>query len=364
MILAYKYRLKDRRAIKQLSQLAWAANQVWNFCVATQKETQRRWRLGYKTNWLSHFDFNKLTSNSSKELGIHAQSINSVCDQFVKSRDQHRACPKFRHSNGSKRSLGWVPFQAQSRKINGNSITYLGHTYKFFGAKRRPLPEKVKGGVFAEDGRGRWYVIFYVETEKVKQPIGLGEIGIDLGLKTLATCSDGHKIENPKVLKKYEKKLATAQRAGNKHRVKAIHAKIKNTRRDFLHKTSFELVKNYTAIAVGNVSSSKLAKTKMAKSVLDAGWSTFRNMLRYKASRHGVTYLEVDEKFTTQICSHCGCKSASGRPKGIADLGIREWQCSECGVSHDRDVNAAKNILAISGLSAQPRADGSRLLAG
>jgi transposase len=108
-------------------------------------------------------------------------------------------------------------------------------------------------------------------------------------------------------------------------------------------------------IAVGDVSSIKLTKTRMAKSVLDAGWGGFREKLRYKARRHGVQYVDVDEKFTTQTCSSCGDIPPSS-PKGMDALGIREWQCSSCGVTHDRDVNAARNILAL-GLSAGPLAE-------
>jgi transposase len=100
----------------------------------------------------------------------------------------------------------------------------------------------------------------------------------------------------------------------------------------------------------------------MAKSVTDASWSTFKNLLRYKASRHGGKFVEVDERFTTQICSSCGDKPKT-RPRGIADLGIREWRCSSCGANHDRDVNAAKNILMI-GRSVTPLAEESRVAYG
>ena len=97
---------------------------------------------------------------------------------------------------------------------------------------------------------------------------------------------------------------------------------------------------------IGNVSSKALAKTKLAKSVLDAGWSSFKTMLRYKCENAGVWFEEVSERYTTQACSCCGCIS-SNSPKGRAGLGIREWTCPECGALHDRDVNAAKNILAL-----------------
>jgi IS605 OrfB family transposase len=359
--MTHKYRLKGKRAARLLRRYAWAANQVWNFCVATQRETQNRWRRGSKTSWLTCFDLQKLTSGSSRDLGLNAQSVQSVCDQFVKSRDQHRRCPRFRRSGGSRRSLGWVPFKKQSRQVNSSSVTYLGHTFRFFGAKRRPLLSTVKGGCFVEDALGRWWVCFHVEVADARAS-GAGEVGIDLGLKHLAVTSDGEKVEALRSYRKWEARLATAQRAGNRRRAKVICAKIANVRRDHLHKASSKIASGNRLIAVGNVSSSKLAKTRMAKSVLDAGWSTFREMLRYKASRHGAKYLEVDERFTTQTCSLCGALPPE-RPRGIAGLGIREWKCSSCGVIHDRDVNAAKNILALA-LSAQRPAEESRVAYG
>jgi IS605 OrfB family transposase len=357
MILTYKYRLKGHRVARSLREFSWAVNQVWNFCTASQRKVQEIYKLGSYKKWPSHFDLQKLTKGTSKELGLHAQTVQCVDEQFSKSRDQHKKCPKFRKSSGSKRSLGWVPFKEQSRQVSMNSITYLGHTYKFFGAKRSPLPSNATGGCFVEDSSGKWWVCFYVKVGGL--PTGVGEVGVDLGLKTLATTSDGEKIENPTSYRKLEEKLSIAQRANNSKRAKAIHTKIKNQRKDYLHKASAKLADANRLIVVGNVNAAGLAKTRMAKSVLDAGWSTFRDMLRYKASRHGATFLEVDESFTTQTCSTCGSRPES-RPKGIAGLGIREWVCSDCGASHDRDVNAARNILMI-GRSAAPRVDESRV---
>ncbi len=138
-------------------------------------------------------------------------------------------------------------------------------------------------------------------------------------------------------------KLAFAQRAGKTHRVRAIHAKIANRRRDFLHQFSTRLVRGYDTIFVGNVSAAALVKTLHAKSVLDASWSAFRTMPRYKCDFAGAAFVEVNEAFSTQTCSACAARSG---PKGIAGLGIREWICSECGAVHYRNVNVAKNILA------------------
>lgn len=357
MILTYKYRLKGKRLERKLRKYVLIINNIWNYCVEIQKATQRRWREGANVHWLKQWDFQRLCGGTSRELGIHSQSIQNVCYQFTRNRDIQRKCPRFRHSSGPKRSLGWVPFQKQGRKITSESITYMNQTFRFFGTKRRPLPANAKGGDFVEDARGCWWVCFHVEIKEDKTA-GPGAIGIDLGLEHLATLSTGQQIECPKPYRKWETKLSTAQRAHNKRRVSAIGTKIGRIRKDYLHKISNSIVRENKMIVVGNVNVSSLTKTRLAKSVLDAGWSTFRNMLRYKASRHGALFLEVDERFTTQTCSSCGALPPE-RPKGIAGLGIRSWKCSSCGAIHDRDVNAAKNILMI-GLSAQPRVDENR----
>lgn len=361
--LTYKYAVKGKRSVRLLRRYAFSVNQVWNFCVETQRKVQRNYRDGLQPSWPSQYDLQHLTASTSRDLRLHAQSVQDVCAQFVRSRDLHKTYPRFRRSGkGPKRSLGWVPFQAQSRRIGPSFVRYLGHDFHFFGSKRRPLEAvTVKGGCFVEDARGCWWVCLHVIVPDDKRS-GIGAVGIDLGLKTLGTLSTGSKIEPIRSYRTSEAKLATAQRANNKRRIRALHAKIANVRRDYLHKQSTRLIQQFGAIYVGNVARKGLGKTKFAKSALDAGLSTFCNMLRYKASRHGAYYAEVDERFTTQICSKTGTLPPE-RPKGIADLGIREWWCSACGEIHDRDVNAAQNILTF-GLSAQPPVVESRAAHG
>ena len=168
------------------------------------------------------------------------------------------------------------------------------------------------------------------------------EAGIDLGLKTIATLSDSTELNRENLTKTHEIKLAMAQRANKKKLTTAIHAKIKNKRKDWTHKQTTRLVKEYDLIGVGDVSPSKLKKTRMAKSVSDAGWSSFRTMLAYKAVMLGVEMIAVKENFSTVTCSVC--KGRTG-PKGLSGLGVREWMCSECGAVHKRDVNSARSIL-------------------
>lgn len=202
---------------------------------------------------------------------------------------------------------------------------------------------ELRAGSFNEDSKGHWYFNVVVKFDKSALE-NTKSVGIDLGCKEAATDSNGDKVKG-REFRRLEHKLAAAQRAGNKKRARAIHLKIKNRRKDALHKYSRQLVNDNGFIFVGDVSSSKLTKTKMAKSVNDAGWYMLKTMLKYKSDHACIVFEEVNEKYTTQTCSSCGSMPPE-RPKGIAGLGIREWVCSECGAHHDRDVNAAKNILA------------------
>lgn len=344
MILTYKFRIKDATAGKHLARLAWGSNQVWNFCVATQREAEKRWKAGAPAKWPSAFDLIKLCTGSAAELGLHSDTVQTICRQFAASRDLHKRCPRFRASGGPKRALGWVPFVSRAVKIDGACAIYLKRPFYFW--KSRDIPEGgFKAGSFVQDARGRWYVCFQCEVSDVLAT-GNGEIGIDLGLKAVATCSDGTVVPALRHYRQYEAALAVAQRARNKHRVQAIHAKIANARRHHLHEWSSKIARENELIVVGNVSPSRLAKTKMAKSILDASWSMLRNQLRYKASRHGARYVEADERWTSQTCSRCGINPDSS-PKGMRALGMRLWVCSGCGASHDRDVNAARNSLSV-----------------
>jgi putative transposase len=207
--------------------------------------------------------------------------------------------------------------------------------------RRRDLSQPIKTGCFAEDARGRWYLSLQVEIAE-SQTCGAGEIGVDLGLSTLATLSDGRKIENPRHFKKYKSALAKAQRARNKKRVQGIYAKIANARRHYLHVQTTKLVRENRLIVIGNVVAKYLPYRSQRKSAVDASWSEFRSQLRYKASRHGARYVEADETGSTASCSACGAPSG---PKGQKGLQVRAWVCHCCHTRHDRDVNAAINLL-------------------
>ena len=336
-----KLRIKDKN-LKVLDQLASEVNFVWNYVND----------LGFKYlkrtgEFLSSYDIDKYTKGASKECGLHSQTIQAISAELVTRRKQFKKAKlKWRVSNkkSARRSLGWIPFKKVAIKYADGYVQYGKHQFKLwdsYGLSKY----NVKTGSFVEDSRGRWYVCLVVDNATTIKSKGKTSIGIDLGLKDLATCSDGLKLKAPKIYREYEQKLGIAQRAKNKNRVRSVHAKIKNIRQNMLHQFTRKLVNDHAMIIVGNVNAKALAQTKLAKSVLDASWTTLRTMLKYKCENAGVLFEEVNEAYTTQTCSCCGSRLSS--PKGRAGLGIREWQCMECGTLHDRDINSALNILAL-----------------
>lgn len=340
-------RVKDKHAAL-LRQMAWEVNQVFNLAnEITSAAYSNAGAFGAQIpRWLSAYDVQKQTAGLRKEKGylIDSASIQEVIASHGKARKQFkRAKLRWRISGGAKRSLGWIPFKTGFAKWEKGQVKFAGKLFSVWDSYG--LNDfKLRAGSFSEDSRGRWYFNAAVDYE-VQPTEGTQAVGIDLGLKDTATASNGEKLTAGRFYRDLESALGKAQRANKKRRVKAIHAKIKNRRKDALHKFSTAIVNANAAIFVGDVSSRKLVKTKMAKSVLDAGWAMLKTQLEYKAIARSVVFEIVNENYSTQACSCCGCISANS-PKGRAGLRIREWTCDECGASHDRDINAAKNILA------------------
>ncbi|GAA4634098.1 RNA-guided endonuclease TnpB family protein [Actinoallomurus vinaceus] len=216
----------------------------------------------------------------------------------------------------------------------------------------RPLPAEPSSVMVVKDAAGRYFVSFVVQVGEQPLPPVEAETGIDLGLGHFAVLPDGRKVDSPRFLCRAEKKLKRLQRAlarkqsGSNNRDKARlavarqHVKIADARREFHHQLSTELIRENQAIYVEDLAVNGLARTRLAKSVHDAGWSSFLAMLEYKAALYGRTFHRINRWFpSSKLCSTCGARQEA------MPLNVRSWTCP-CGAVHDRDVNAAKNILA------------------
>ncbi|GIN56474.1 RNA-guided endonuclease InsQ/TnpB family protein [Lederbergia ruris] len=215
----------------------------------------------------------------------------------------------------------------------------------------RPLEGIIKQLIVKRQGN-RWYAIFCVEGQAPPTTLDIhNAIGIDVGINKYAVLSNGLEYENPRFLRKKEKQLKKTQRRLSKkkkgsanyfkqvQRVRQLHEKVGNQRRDFLHKLSYNLTKEYSVIAVENLNIRNMVRNrKLAKSISDAGWGMFRNMLTYKCERNGGVLIKVDPKFTSQDCSSCTNLVKKS-------LSIRTHICTKCGMILDRDHNASRNIL-------------------
>ncbi|MEV5085457.1 RNA-guided endonuclease TnpB family protein [Streptomyces sp. NPDC056159] len=218
----------------------------------------------------------------------------------------------------------------------------------------RELPSAPSSVTVVKDAAGRYFASFVVQTDSSEVlPKTTCEVGVDLGLTHFAVLSDGRKVSSPKYLRRAERRLRKAQQAlsrkqkGSSNRKKAVarvarlHARVADARRDHHHKLSTQLIRESQAVYVEDLSVKGLARTRLAKSVHDAGWAQFVTMLEYKAQRYGRTFAKVDRWLpSSQTCHVCGVID------GPKPLIVREWTCGGCQTIHDRDVNAARIILA------------------
>jgi IS605 OrfB family transposase len=351
-----RFRVK-RESYPWLNAAAIEVNATWNFANERASTT-----LGNLGKWLSGFDLNNQTAGATEYMKrIGADTIQRVNTEYAAKRNAVRKQKlRWRVSRGTRRSLGWIPFKAASLKRKGNALRFAGKMFRVFERERL---EGVtwRDGCFAQDAVGDWWLSLPV-TVNVEQNIAPREaVGIDLGLKAVATTSDGDVLEAARFYRNVEQEIAQAQRRGHRRQAKRLHRKAARRRADALHKFSRKIVDSYQKIVVGDVSAPKLVKTKMAKSILDSGWGMLKNMLDYKSQQAARTFSVVSEKYTSAACSSCG--SLSG-PRGVNGLVVRAWVCVDCGESHDRDMNAARNILARAEVSASVRGNESLHHAG
>ncbi len=349
-----KLRIKDKHAA-QLNILAGAVNFVWNY--VNELSFKHLKRTG---QFFSAYDLAVYTKGAGDYLNLHSQTLQAISETHAKSRKQFKKAKLNWRTNNPKakrRSLGWIPFKKTAVKhlsTRQSGKKSLKSTIQLSLAKGKKLIidlwdsynlslYDINTCELVQDNRSHWYACITVkEFPKIK--CGTGEVGIDLGCKDSAVSSNGD-VLTTKLTHQYAEKLAIAQRAKNKKRVRAIHAKIKNTRQDLIHKFTSKLVKANSLIVVGQIKSTSFISSKLAKSVYDAGWFEIRRQLDYKCANAGCHYIEVNEAYSTQTCSCCGSRQDS--PKGKSGLGIRAWFCRSCKTTHNRDVNGAKNILAV-----------------
>jgi IS605 OrfB family transposase len=324
-----------------LNAAAVEVNQVWNFANATSYKAARPFAGPAK--WLSGYDLDKLAAGASQYFEkIGSDTIQRVNAEFATRRRQFKKAKlRWRVSRGTRRSLGWIPFKGVQLKRKGSSLRFAGKAFRVFESE---LLEEVKwkSGCFAQNAVGDWWLCVAAERAVAQIRATHDAVGLDLGLKETVATSDGYKLAAGHFYRHIEQRIAQAQRRAHPRQAKRLHRTAARRRKDALHKFSRKIVNQYQRIIIGDVSSTQLAKTRMAKSVLDAGWGMLKAQLQYKGQQAGRCVHVVSERNTTRTCSSCG--SLTG-PTGLDRLAVRVWTCSGCGDTHDRDVNAARNIL-------------------
>lgn len=329
-------RLKVKReAYPWLEAAAIEVNKVWNWAAEYSRSRIRNglcapsgFAMTYMAKgWAAGFE--RIDCNAIHQVLIHYAQKRQIAK---------RQKLKWRVSGGSRRSLGWVPVKRSCLRKKGNSLRFCGKTFRVFESERISAWHS---GCFAQDSCGDWWLCLPVDAHVEAQKASHDAVGVDLGLKETAVTSDGDRLES-RNFRRFEPRIAQAQRRGHKKQAKRLSRKASRCRADGMHKFSTALVQKYQRIFVGDVSSSKLIKTRMAKSVLDASWYELKTQLEYKCQQAAREFQVIDERNTTRACSSCGCFSG---PSGLRQLVVRAWVCSECGSEHDRDINAATNIL-------------------
>lgn len=351
---AYKIRIYPNKEQTELIEKSFGcARFVYNYFLDLKQKAYAENKAKY-----SYFDLSKLLTELKQEhpwlkepdkfaLQNSARDLDTAYKNFYKG----AGYPKFKSKKYSKNSYRTAIVELFENSVK---LPKLGQV-KIKEKNYRLSTGRAVNATISKTKIGKYFVsICYTEVEIDPLQKTGHSIGLDLGINNFLTTSNYFKVENPKHLEKTEVRLKKLQKelsrkpSGSKNREKTrlklakCHERVANQRKDFLHKVSKTLISHYDIIAIEDLNVSGMLKNhRLAKSVSSVSWNTFVNFLEYKAKFYDKKVVKVDRFFpSSQLCSHSGFKNTETK-----NLGVREWQCPLCGAVHDRDVNAAINIL-------------------
>lgn len=359
MLKAYKYRIyPNKQQEEQIQKTFGCCRFVYNQTLAHRKE-----KYETKKESMSKFDCNNYVNQILKkeyewlkEIDKFAltNSVYNMDNAYQKFFKEHTGYPKFKSKKDNRKSYT-TNYTSNNIEVSFEKNKVKLPKLKWVKAKlHREFEGQIKSATILQIPSGKYYVSILVETEHIPLKTTNGQVGIDLGIKDLLITSDGEKFDNIRTTKKYEDKLAKEQRKlshkvkgsknWNKQRIKVarIHEKIHNTRIDNLHKISHRLVQENQLIVSEDLAVSNMVKNHhLAKAITDCGWYELTRQISYKSEWNNRQYIKIG-RFTksSQPCNVCGYINSETK-----DLSVREWICPKCGTVHDRDINAAINIL-------------------